>query len=125
MDDPWTNNEAQARGEARTDREQCRSSAPDDLRGPHRQDETRKTVDLGHSSDGPSSIDPAAIRINTTESSFAACLNRLLQQNRPLADVRPNDLDVCFWVQSRRGAGWVVRSANDPKRSDSTLDFCV
>src|SRR6516225_5093100 len=86
MDDPWTNNEAQARGEARTDREQCRSSAPDDLRGPHRQDETRKTVDLGHSSDGPSSIDPAAIRVNTTESSFAACLNRLLQQNRPKAD---------------------------------------
>jgi hypothetical protein len=36
--------------------------------------------------DGPSWIDPAAIRVNTTESSFAACLNRLLQQNRPEAE---------------------------------------
>jgi len=55
-------------GGARTDREQCRSSAPGDLRGPRRQDETRRTVDLGLSSDGPSWIDLAAIRVNTTES---------------------------------------------------------
>jgi hypothetical protein len=78
-DDPWTNNEVQVRCEARTDRERCRSSAPCDLRGPRRQDETRRTADLGHSSDGPSWIDLAAIRINTTESRFVACLNRLLQ----------------------------------------------
>src|ERR1700761_8031426 len=79
MGDPWTNNEEQVRCEARTDREQCRSSAPCDLREPHRQDETRRTVDLGHSSDGPSWIDLAAIRVNTTESRFEASLNRLLQ----------------------------------------------
>jgi hypothetical protein len=34
-----------------------------------------KTVDLGHSSDGPSWFDLAAIRVNTTESPFAVCLN--------------------------------------------------
>ena len=72
--------------EARTDREQRRSSAPDDLRAPRRQDETRRTVDLGHSSDGPSSIDLAEIRVTTTESRFAARLNRLLQQNRHETD---------------------------------------
>src|SRR5262249_55841953 len=71
---------------ATTDREQHRSSAPNDLRGPHRQDETRRTVDLGHSSNGPSWIDLAENRVNTTESSFEASLNRLLQQNPPLAD---------------------------------------
>src|ERR1700687_198731 len=51
--DPWTNNEVPVRCEARTDREQHRSSAPDDLREPRRQGDTRRTVDLGHSSDGP------------------------------------------------------------------------
>src|SRR4029077_20760562 len=82
--DPWTNNGVQVRSGARTDREQCRSSAPCDLRERHRQDETRRTVDLGHSSDGPSWIDLAEIRVTTTESRFAACLNRLLQQNLPI-----------------------------------------
>src|SRR6476619_1782735 len=63
-------------------------------------DETRRTVDLGHSSDGPSWIDLAAIRVNTTESRFVASLNRLLQQNRPFADVdrlhqfRNQEIDV-------------------------------
>ncbi|WP_247445059.1 hypothetical protein, partial [Bradyrhizobium sp. 197] len=33
-------------------------------------------------SDGPSWIDLAEIRVNTTESRFVTCLNRLLQQNR-------------------------------------------
>src|SRR5689334_5792899 len=75
--------------EARTDRAQHRSSVPDDLREPRRQDETRRTVDLGDSSDGPSWIDLAEIRVNTTESRFAACLNRLLQQNLPQAEVAP------------------------------------
>jgi len=37
-------------------------------------------------SDGPSWIDLAEIRVNTTESRFAAYLNRLLQQNLPLPD---------------------------------------
>src|SRR3954469_20999413 len=83
---PSTNSEMQVHREARTDREQHRSSVPDDLPEPRRQDETRRTVDLGHSSDGPSWIDLAEIRVNTTESRFAACLNRLLQQNQPLAD---------------------------------------
>src|SRR4051795_9290320 len=70
--DPWTNNEGQVRCEARTDREQHRSSAPGDPRAPRRQDETRRTADLGHSSDGPSWIDLAEIRVNITESRFAA-----------------------------------------------------
>ncbi len=78
--DPGTSNEVEVRCEARKDREQRRSSAPDDLREPHRQDETRTTFDLGHSSDGPSSIDLAEIRVSTTESRFADHLNRLLQQ---------------------------------------------
>src|ERR1700704_1673664 len=68
----WTNNEGQVRCEARIDREQHRSSAPDDLRQPRRQGETRRTVDLGHSSDGPSWIDLTEICVNTTESRFAA-----------------------------------------------------
>ncbi|MGA7073817.1 hypothetical protein, partial [Bradyrhizobium sp.] len=42
---------------------------------------------LGHSSDGPSWIDLAAIRLNATESRFPASLNRLLQQNRHQTDV--------------------------------------
>src|SRR3954462_13804325 len=50
---PWTNNGVQVRCGARTDREQRQSSAPCDLRERHRQDETRRTVDLGHSSDAP------------------------------------------------------------------------
>src|SRR5437588_10608185 len=73
-DDPWTNNEVLVHCEARTDREQCRSSAPNDLREPRRQDETRRTVDLGHSSHGRSWIDLAEIRVNVTESRFVACL---------------------------------------------------
>src|SRR6266404_1767580 len=87
-DDPWTNNEVQVRCEARTDPEQSPSCAPDDLQGPRRQDETGRTVDLGHSSDGPSWIDLVSIRVNTTESRFEACLNRLLQQNLPQPDMR-------------------------------------
>src|ERR1700688_2623728 len=89
MGDPSMNNEVLVRCEARKDREQHRSSAPDDLREPRRQDETRRTVDLGHSSDGPSWIDLVAIRVKTTESSFAASLNQLLQQNPPEAAI-PN-----------------------------------
>src|SRR5579859_2287712 len=87
MGDPSINNEVPVRCEARKDREQHRSSAPDDLREPPRRDETRRTVDLGHSSDGPSWIDLAAIRVDTTESRLEACLNRLLQQNRPVAEL--------------------------------------
>src|SRR5207237_3346635 len=85
---PSTNSEVQVRREARTDREQHRSSAPDDLQEPRRQVETRRTVDLGHSSNGPSWVDLAAIRVNKTESRFAASLNRLLQQNLPMNDTK-------------------------------------
>ncbi|MDP1584501.1 MAG: hypothetical protein Q8M18_13865, partial [Bradyrhizobium sp.] len=53
-----------------------------------RQDETCRTVDLGHSSDGPSWIDLAENRVNTTESRFAVRLNRLLQQNRHFSEVK-------------------------------------
>lgn len=40
------------------------------------------------SSVSPSWIDPAAIRVNKTESRSEACLNRLLQQNLPIGDIR-------------------------------------
>src|SRR4029077_13974613 len=100
MGDPSMNNEVQVRCEARTDRAPHRSSAPDDLQEPPRQDETRRTADLGHSSDGPSWIDLAAIRLSTTESRFAACLNRLLQQNRHLADMPMQSPHVCCWERS-------------------------
>src|SRR5579872_3172612 len=81
------NNEVLVRREARKDREQRRSSAPGDLPEPRLQDETRRTVDLGHSSNGPSWIDPAEIRVITTESRLGARLNCLLQQNRPFCEV--------------------------------------
>jgi hypothetical protein len=63
-----------ARGPASIWRATLRSSPPPATNA-------RRTVDLGHSSDGPSWIDLAEIRVTTTESRFAACLNRLLQQN--------------------------------------------
>src|SRR4029453_1922065 len=66
--DPSTNNEVLVHCEARTDREHRRSSAPNDLRESRRPDETRRTVDLGHSSHGPSWIDLAENRVTTTES---------------------------------------------------------
>src|SRR5579872_4508886 len=81
------NNEVLVRREARKDREQRRSSAPGDLPEPRLQDETRRTVDLGHSSNGPSWIDPAEIRVITTESRLGARLNCLLQQNLPVAEI--------------------------------------
>jgi hypothetical protein len=79
------------------DREQHRSSVPGDPRGPRRQVETRRTVDLGHSSDGPSWIDLAENRVNTTESRFVPCLNRLLQQNQHLADMIGLAADIGSW----------------------------
>src|SRR5665213_3171743 len=81
-------NEVRIRCRARIDREQCRSSAPCDLRERHRQDETRRAVDLCHSSDGPSWIDLAEIHVSTTESRFTTLLNLLLQQNRRKAGSR-------------------------------------
>src|ERR1700722_7879 len=72
---PSMNSEVLVHHEARKDREPCRSSAPDDLRGPHSQDKTLRTVNLVHSSDGPSWIDLAENLVNTTESRFAADLN--------------------------------------------------
>src|SRR5271167_3310767 len=82
-----TNSEAQAHPATRIDRVRRQPSVPDDLQEPHRQGETRRTVDPGHSSDGPSWIDLAENRVNTTESRFAARLNRLLQQNLPTTEV--------------------------------------
>jgi hypothetical protein len=66
--------------------ERRRSSALDDLQELRRQDETRRIADLGHSSDGPSWLAPAEIRVSRTESRFAAYLNRLLQQNQPCSE---------------------------------------
>jgi hypothetical protein len=39
-------------------------------------------------------LDLAEIRVNVTESRFVACLNRLLQQNLPLAVMREDGLYV-------------------------------
>jgi hypothetical protein len=60
--------------------------------------ESLRTVDLGHSSDGPSWIDLVALRLNTTESRFLTCLNRLLQQNPPIADLRASNVMECYLV---------------------------
>src|SRR5512141_1346588 len=80
------NSGAQVRCAAKLDRARRRSSVPDDLQEQRRQDKTRRTVDLGHSSDGPSWIDLTENRVNTTESRVAGHLNRLLQQNLPCVD---------------------------------------
>src|SRR6185312_10064286 len=111
-----TNSEGQVRCEARIDREQHRPSAPGDLREPRRQDETRRTVDLGHSSDGPSWIDLAEIRVNVTESRFVAGLNRLLQQYLPTGDIiRRRALDISDDVSSacRRSRATQHNDASD------------
>src|ERR1700722_5898760 len=83
---PSTNSEGQFRRAANLDRARRRSSVPDDLLEQRRQYKTRRTVDPGHSSDGPSWIDLAENRVNTTESRFVVGLNRLLQQNRHIPD---------------------------------------
>jgi DNA-binding transcriptional MerR regulator len=65
-------------------REQHRSSAPDDLQEPRRQGQTCRTVGVVHSSDGPSGLAVAEIRvIQNGIIRFAAYLNPLLQQNLP------------------------------------------
>jgi hypothetical protein len=51
------------------------------------EDETCRTVDLDHSSDGPSWIDLIEIRFDARESRLDRCLNRLLQQNLPNPDI--------------------------------------
>jgi hypothetical protein len=58
--------------QARKDREQHRSSAADDLPNRVAKAKLVDQFDLGHSSDGPSSIDLAENRVNTTESRLAA-----------------------------------------------------
>jgi hypothetical protein len=83
----WAIEHQQGHREARPDRKRHQSSAPDDLQEPRRQDETRRTADLGHSSDGPSWIHLAEIRVSRTESRLEAYLNRLLQQNLPISEL--------------------------------------
>src|SRR5436190_16693051 len=85
--DPWTNNELQVRCGARKNREQYRSSAPNDLRGlRHRAEIGRKAAPV-RSSAVPSWLAPTKIRIGKMESRFAgASLNGLLQQNLPKTD---------------------------------------
>jgi hypothetical protein len=123
MGDPWANNEEQVRCEASKDREQRRSSAPDDRREP-RQDETRRTVDLGHSSDGPSWIDLTEIRVYTTESRFAAGLNRLLQRYPPRTGRFSQGRDwpatdsrrlKCLFISDRRGLMVLVQASAEPR----------
>ncbi|WP_210164311.1 hypothetical protein, partial [Bradyrhizobium sp. WSM2254] len=57
----------------------------------------------------PSWIDLAEIRVNTTESRFAACLNRLLQQNRPVGEVQTGSPVVRFVGQSGSGSSGRTR----------------
>jgi hypothetical protein len=51
---------------------------------------TRRTVDLGLSSNGLSWIDLAAIRVNKMESPFEPSLNRLLQQKPGIPATAPD-----------------------------------
>src|SRR5437016_4145101 len=60
----WTNNELQVRCGARKDREQYRSSAPNDLRGlRHRAEIGRKAAPVRSSAD-PSWLAPTKIRVS-------------------------------------------------------------
>src|SRR5205085_3947599 len=81
--DPWTNNEVQVRCGARKDREQYRSSVPDDLQGLRHRAEIGRKAALVRSSADPSWLAPTKIRVSKMESRFAASLNGLLQQNLP------------------------------------------
>src|SRR5947207_12528730 len=74
ISDPWTNNEAQVRCAARKDREQYRSSAPDDLQGLRHRAEIGRKAALVRSSGVPSWLAPTKIRVSKMESRFAASL---------------------------------------------------
>jgi hypothetical protein len=47
---------------------------------------------------GPSWVDLAENRVNTTESRFVACLNRLLQQNLPTTEVTKPQAGRTLWT---------------------------
>src|SRR5512141_1118188 len=98
------NSGAQVRCAAKLDRARRRSSVPDDLQEQRRQDKTRRTVDIGHSSDGPSWIDLTENRVNTTESRFAGHLNRLLQQNRHFSDLTRTSAQIPRCIAKRTSA---------------------
>src|SRR3954447_10000033 len=85
--DPWTNNEVQVRCGARKDREQYRSSAPNDLWGLRHRAEIGRKAALVRSSADPSWLAPTKIRVSKMESRFATSLNGLLQQNLPKAAI--------------------------------------
>ena len=105
------NNEAQARCEARKDRAQCRSSLPDDLQEPRRQDETRRTVDLGRSLDGPIMDRPRRDSRQQNGITARRLSQRLLQQNRRKADETPRSAKC-------QGVNRVFRRALGPDRCD-------
>src|SRR5438477_13152198 len=94
---------------ARKDREQYRSSAPNDLGElPHRAETGRKAA-LVRSSAVPSWLAPTKIRVSKMESRFAASLNGLLQQNLPNSEVTA--LIRCLIAKgspSRRGRSTLV-----------------
>jgi hypothetical protein len=70
-------------------------------RGPGRQDETSRTVDLDHSSDGPSWIDLIEIRFDARESRRDRCLNRLLQENLSNPNIDPANRTETSKTKSR------------------------
>src|SRR5216684_2098737 len=94
MVDRAEDNKAPTRNAPNSDREPQRSRGPDDrLAPPHRGEMNRKTVP-GRESAAPSSLAPVANRFTTTESLTKKTCNRLLQQNRPEADVQEPTINV-------------------------------
>jgi hypothetical protein len=106
--DPSMNNEVRIRCEARTDRAQCRSSVPDDLRDRVAKMKLLEKLTLVTLQTAPSWVDLAEIRVNTTESRFEAFLNRLLQRNLPFVDgsvlARETFTSQAWSVLVRRGS---------------------
>ena len=82
----WTNNEVQVRCEAGTNREQYRSSSPDDRWGPRRKEETRRTVDFGHSQTAQHrSTSPRSA--STQRNPASRPVSTDFYNNRPIGDV--------------------------------------
>src|SRR5438874_11934678 len=100
------NNEVQVRCGARKDREQYRSSVPDDLQGLRHRAEIGRKAALVRSSGVPSWLAPTKIRVSKMESRFAASLNGLLQQNRALnGRLRPFRLTSALLGKAEVGVG--------------------
>ena len=110
----WTTH-GQIKGrEDRTDREQCRSSAPDDLRGPHRQDETRSLNSLPWSLSRRSLMESTPPRFASTERNHGSprlstdFCNKIGTKRKWRTDLRLSG-------EERKSNFGVVRSVDDPE----------